>query len=146
MPVQESVILNLENLNRIVEVNEEQGFATIEAGVTQIQLVEYLKQRNSEYFLDVTGSGQNTSIIGNILDRGVAYNSKRSDNLVHLNIITGKGNVIGTGVSLDSQSLAYNLNKAPIGPNFTGMMIQSSFGITVQGTISLIKRKKEKGI
>ncbi len=54
---------------RIIEVNEDLGFAVIEPGVTQGQLAQYLRENKSSLMLDVTGAGHDASIVGNILQR-----------------------------------------------------------------------------
>ena len=60
------LIIDLCNLKRVIEINEELAFAVIEPGVTQGQLADELKQRNSRLMLDVTGAGPDASIVGNI--------------------------------------------------------------------------------
>lgn len=43
------VILDLSNMNKIIEVNQDLAYAVIEPGVTQSQLHELLKEKNGHY-------------------------------------------------------------------------------------------------
>ena len=48
-------------MNRIVEVNAELAYATVEPGVTQGQLAEYLAERGLPVWMDATGAGPNAT-------------------------------------------------------------------------------------
>lgn len=58
-------------LNRIVDYNENLAYVTLEPGVTQRQLFEYLEGKKSNLMMSVTGSTPDSSLIGNTLERGV---------------------------------------------------------------------------
>lgn len=68
-PTAGQVILDLSALNRIVEINEELGYVVVQPGVTQGQLVDELARTQSNWWLDCTAAGRDTSLIGNILER-----------------------------------------------------------------------------
>lgn len=70
-PKENSFILDMRKMNRILDFDNELGSVEIEPGVTQGQLSEYLS--NSNWIIDCTGAGPNTSIIGNILERGFGH-------------------------------------------------------------------------
>ena len=65
--------------------------AVIEPGVTQMQLYDFLQNHCPELTFNVTGSGKETSIIGNALDRGVGYIGPRREDLFGLEIVLGTG-------------------------------------------------------
>src|SRR3546814_8726582 len=65
-----NVILDLSRMNRIREVDPALAYAVIEPGVTQGQLSEHLRAQGIALWPDCTGAGPDTSIVGNILDRG----------------------------------------------------------------------------
>ena len=67
------VILDLSRMNRIIHVDETLAYAVIEPGVTQIQLVAYLKEKKIPLWLDCSGSGPEASILGNTLERGFGH-------------------------------------------------------------------------
>lgn len=139
---EKAVIVDLSRMNKILKFDNEFGYATIEPGVTQQQLKENLDKNTEEYILDVTGAPSDTSIIGNIMERGVAYNTLRFEKVLNLEIITGTGEIIKTGFSHYENSKVSNLFKYGIGPDLTGLFIQSNFGIVVSATIELMPKPK----
>jgi 4-cresol dehydrogenase (hydroxylating) len=128
-------IVDLSEMNRVHEVNTELGYAVIEPGVTQRQLSRLLN--DSSYYLDVTGSGQDTSIIGNSLDRGIAYNSLRAERLLNLEVVLGTGEVIQTGFGAHTNGPLAHLYRFGIGPQLDTLFFQSNLGIVTRATISL---------
>jgi 4-cresol dehydrogenase (hydroxylating) len=137
----DSVIVDLRNLNRIREVNLEFGYAVIEPGVTQADLAQKLSDLKADYYLDVTGSGAETSIIGNALERGIAYSSLRVDNLSNLEVILGDGTLLQTGFNSLGPSPVNDLYSHGLGPGLHHLFFQSNFGIVISATIKLQKRK-----
>lgn len=136
-----SVIINLSNLNKIV-LMEEFGVVRIEPGVTQVQLGEYLKSVGSNYFLDVTGSSQYSSIVGNTLERGIAYNSQRTKAVRNLQVLLKNGEEISTGLGEGHEEGINHLYEYSLGPDLTGLFFQSDFGIVTELSLKL-KRKKD---
>jgi 4-cresol dehydrogenase (hydroxylating) len=47
--------------------------------------------------LPMTGSAENTSIVGNVLDRGSVFFNHRYDFLTGLEVLLGNGKVVKTG-------------------------------------------------
>lgn len=136
------VLLDLSKLNTIINVNEEHGLATIEPGVTQAQLASELLQRNSKYFLDVTGSGATTSILGNALERGIAYQSIRVNQIAGLEVLLADGRRIKTGFGNYEKPLLAGLYPHGLGPSIDGLFFQSNLGIVTQGIIKLTLRSE----
>lgn len=131
------IVLDLSGLNRIISHSEEYGHIVIEPGVTQRQIHDFLKEQNSQFFLDITGSGADTSIVGNALERGTAYNTLRAENVHSFTIIAGNGRRIQTG---QANSSLEGILHHTTGPELTDLFIQSNFGIIVQATVNLIQR------
>ena len=142
MPAKDgAVIVDLMALNRIIKIDHELGYAVIEPGVTQRQLSEALAESKSPYFLDVTGSSPDTSIIGNSLERGIGYNELRVKTLGCLEVVLGSGNVVKTGFGhFEIDSDVTHLYPYGIGPNLDALFFQSNFGIVLSGTIQLLRR------
>src|SRR5471032_1663391 len=67
------LILDLSRMNRIIEVNADLAYAVVEPGVTQRQLVDYLKEKQYQLTVDANGAGPDASLIGNILERGFGH-------------------------------------------------------------------------
>lgn len=136
------IILNLSKMNKIVEYDESSGVVVIEPGVTQFQLAKFLEEKNSKYFLDVTGSSGETSIIGNTLERGIGYNKLRADLVMGIEIMSGRGDLLKTGsLRFDNSKNKYTYRYG-VGADLTGLFFQSNFGIVTKLAIKLIKKKK----
>ncbi len=137
------IVLDLSMLNRVSEYEESFGTIRITPGVSQGDLSEYLKNKNSKFYLDVTGSGTETSVLGNTLERGIAYNSLRVDSLQSLEVLLPNGVVINTGFSGYLNCDVKNLYQHGIGPELKGLFLQSNLGIVLSATIKLKKRQEK---
>ena len=66
------MIVSLRNMNRVLEINEELGYAVVEPGVRWFDLYEAIKAGGHELMLSIPDLGWG-SVIGNSLDNGVTY-------------------------------------------------------------------------
>jgi 4-cresol dehydrogenase (hydroxylating) len=131
------VVLDMSRMNRIKDLDLDNGVVTIEPGVTQQKLADTLLKENSRYYLDVTGSGAETSIIGNCLERGVSYNAHRVDIVINFEVLLADGRIVKTGYSKFAESRLKNLYRHGVGPSLDGLFFQSNFGIVLSATIEL---------
>jgi len=94
------ILLDMSEMNRILNFDEELGVVEIEPGVTQGQLAEYLK--HSKWMLDCTGAGPDTSLVGNILERGFGHGpvGNRSRHFTISELILSTGEVFGLNHSI----------------------------------------------
>ena len=142
LPVRDgAAIVDLSRMDRIHEVNERHGYAVVEPGVTQRKLYEQLKNTHSAYFLSVTGSGADTSVLGNALDRGIAHHGPRAEAISGLEVVLGNGELIRTGSGHFSHSKATYLYRHGIGPSLDGLFCQSNLGIVTKAAIGLEPHK-----
>ena len=125
------VILDLSALDRIVEVNEELGYAVIQPGVTQGQLVDELARTNSNWWLDCTAAGRDTSLIGNILERGVTQ-EERLALVSGMEVVLADGTVVSTGYGHYTNSRVTHVAPRGIGPSLDGLFSQSNLGIVTR--------------
>jgi 4-cresol dehydrogenase (hydroxylating) len=149
LPVKDDcVILDLKAMNKIRELNLEFGYAVIEPGVTQLDLAEAIDAlakstgAGSKFYLDVTGAGAETSVIGNTLEKGIAYNSLRADNICNLEVVLGNGRVIRTGFGHRADSQVSSLFRHGVGPSFDGLFLQSNFGVVTSATVHLLPQNE----
>lgn len=122
------VLINLERMIAIREVNEELGYAVIEPGVTQQQLFKHLTTHEIPFWMDATGAGVGASIIGNTLEGGFGHT--RLGN--HRAEIAGVEAVLGSGEILHSGDFPN------IGPDLSGIFVQSNFGIVTAMKVKLL--------
>ena len=139
LPVQNgSVIVDLSRMNRIRELNAEHHYAVVEPGVTQGQLHRALQEEGSGMIFNVTGSGLETSLIGNALERGVGYFASRAEALSGLEVVLGNGQRLHTGMGHIPSSAITHLYKYGIGPDMTGLFSQSNYGIVTAAGVALM--------
>jgi len=134
-PVDEGqVIVDLSGMNRILQVDEELGYAVIEPGVTQRQLSSYLADRQIPFWCDCTGAGPNSSFIGNILERGFGHtpNGSRLQTVSGMEVVLGSGEVLRTGFGHYEHAKTTHLYPYGVGPFMDGLFTQSNFGIVTQ--------------
>ncbi|MCA9138006.1 MAG: FAD-binding oxidoreductase [Planctomycetales bacterium] len=136
------IVLDLSGMNRILEVNEELGYAVLEPGVTQGQLYQHLKDKNIDLWLDATGAGPDATIIGNLMERGYGHtpNGDRFHNSCAYEVILADGTILETGWAHNKESRVSNLSKTGLGPSIDGLFTQSNLGIVVRATIWLIPK------
>lgn len=144
LPISDNCLLiRLHLLNQIISFNEELGVIKIQPGVTQKQISDFLSQKKSKFYLDVTGSHELTSVIGNCLERGVAYNSQRTKQVIQLKVLLMNGQLITTGFNANNSSdkKLNNIYSFGVGPDLKGLFFQSNFGIVTEMTFKLNLKK-----
>ena len=130
----ESLILDLSDMNRIVEVSAELAYAVIEPGVTQQQLYEHLERHGTGLMMDPTGSGPGCSVLGNTLERGygiTAYGD-HFEALCGMEVVMADGSILRTGFGHYRKASTTHLFKYGVGPYLDGMFTQSNFGIVTK--------------
>ena len=135
-----AAILDLSRLNRIVDYDEKLAYVTVEPGVTQRQLFEFLTKKQSKLHLSVTGSTPDSSLIGNTVERGIAKGQlgDRFSHVCGLEVILPTGECIHTGLERFANAKAAKVNHWGVGPYLDGMFTQSNLGIVTQMTMWLI--------
>ncbi len=142
LPVKDhNIIVDLSLLNKI-EINQEYGYTLIEPGVTQGQLYDYIQKHQLPFIMNVTGSGRDTSVLGNALDRGDGYFNLRIDDILGLEIMLGNGQVLKTGFGHYKNANTKHLYPHGIGPSLNGLFSQSNYGIITKAAIQLIPQKE----
>lgn len=130
-------------MNHIREVNEKYRYAIIEPGVTQKKLSDYLL-KNTNLMLPSTGSAENTSIVGNLLDRGSVFFAHRYEFLTGLEVLLGNGKIVRTGFwhyfDVDETKKPIFFHPPGVGPDINGMFTQSNLGIVTAMVVRLKPR------
>lgn len=140
VPVQHAALMDLGRLNRIVDFDEELGYVTVEPGVTQRQLKDFLRDQNSKLWMDATGSGLETSLLGNVVERGFGHTpmADRFGQVCGLEVVLASGELIRTGFARFDNSQAAQVYRWGIGPILDGLFSQSNFGIVTRATLWLM--------
>jgi FAD/FMN-containing dehydrogenase len=143
LPIQtHSVIVDLERLNRIIEVNATDLYATVECGVTWHQLHEALAPQGlrAPYWGTVSGFH---ATIGGGLSQGAAHFGcaefgSSSESCLGLEVLLADGSIVATGSA--SSRYAPTPFYRSYGPDLTGLFLNDTgaLGIKLRATLALI--------
>lgn len=135
-----AVLLDLSRLDRIVAYDGELGSVTIEAGVTQAALAEYLLAAGDRFRIDANGSSPRSSLVGNLLARGfgaTAYGDHVAA-ACGFEVVLADGSLVHTGYGAFPGSRAAGLDRWAPGPMIDGLFSQSNFGVVTKLTLWLM--------
>ena len=139
-PADGCVLIDLSRLNRILDFNEELGYVTVEPGVTQAQLYQFLQDRQSRLWMDATGSSPDCSLIGNAMERGFGH-TPYGDHFSHvcgLEVVLPTGELFETGSARFANSVTAAVSRWGVGPSLDGLFSQSNLGLVTRMSIWLM--------
>ncbi|MGV9734888.1 FAD-binding oxidoreductase [Rhodococcus aetherivorans] len=128
-----SVVVNLRRMNRVLEVDEDAGYALVEPGVRFFDLYEDLKSRGAKLWISVPDLGWG-SIVGNTLDHGYGYTvfGDHASAVCGMEVVLASGEVVRTGLGAVSNSTMWQRHKRGFGPSLDALFMQSNFGIVTK--------------
>ena len=137
-----AVILDLSKLNTITCNDKTLGIFTVEPGVTQQDLRDYLDLHQLKFMVPVTGAGPDCSILGNALERGYGI-TPYTDHFAAVNSIRGllaDGTEIRSAVAELDQSHDDFIDKTykyGLGPYLDGLWTQSNLAVVTEISLRL---------
>jgi FAD/FMN-containing dehydrogenase len=141
--VRQSIVIDMTGLNRIVEVNERDGYVTVEAGITWAALKEALDPTGFRTPFFGPFSGFAATVGGSISQHAVSHGSAAhgisAQSIVSLDIVMASGALLRTGSAARGA--------APFsrwyGPDLAGLFSGDCgvFGIKARATLPLRKRR-----
>ncbi|MBL8216373.1 MAG: FAD-binding oxidoreductase [Bryobacterales bacterium] len=140
--VDDCVILDLSRMSRILAADRELGTVTLQPGVTQKILAEWLDREALPWMVPTNGGGPDCSIIGNALERGYGTNVV----VDHCLSIQGLEAVLPDGRIWKTPFAQFGLPSLEsglrwgVGPYLGGLFSQSNFGVVTQATVRLAPR------
>lgn len=143
LPVKDDcVLLDLSGMRQIIDFDAELGVVTLEPGVTQAQLAEFLDAGNHPFLVPVTGAGPQCSLIGNALERGYGVTPivDHFGAVTDLEAVLADGSVYRTALREAAGDELARLFKWGIGPYSAGLFTQGNFGIVTRMTLILARR------
>lgn len=145
------VLLDLSALNEITYFDDENGIISVQPGVTQGMLFEFLSEKKTQFMVPVTGAGPTTSILANALERGYGITPVAD----HFSSLTSIKGFLADGSFYESslQAMVNSNNnenaecyvdktfKWKHGPYLDGIFTQSGNMIVTEITLSLARLK-----
>ncbi len=135
-------IVDLSSMRGISGYDPELGIVSVEPGVTQGQLAQYLKEQGDRYLTPTTGAGPNASILGNAVERGYGLVPIADHFLSVLNmeVVLANGSIYRSAIHAKGCDEVDRIFKWGIGPYIDGIFTQSNLGIVTKVTIALTAR------
>ncbi|TWT81133.1 4-cresol dehydrogenase [hydroxylating] flavoprotein subunit [Planctomycetes bacterium CA13] len=142
-PVTEGcAVVDLSQLHKIRVVDAELGIVSLQPGVTQGMLAEFVAQQQLDWMVPVHGGGPTCSILGNALERGYGLTPTTD----HFAALTSLRAVLADGSMYESPFHAMgaetlgSAHRWGIGPYVEGLFSQGNFGIVTEATFTLQRR------
>ncbi|KIX97533.1 uncharacterized protein Z520_06985 [Fonsecaea multimorphosa CBS 102226] len=134
--VKGSVILDLQNMNKVLDINDKYSYYTVEPGVSFFQLYQAIKEQKKDIWCSVPALGWG-SVVGNALDRGWGYtpHGDHSNQICGIEAVLADGSLVRTGMGALKDSKSWPLFRGGYGPTYDQMFNQSNFGIVTKLTL-----------
>jgi FAD/FMN-containing dehydrogenase len=141
------IIIDLGKMDAVIDFDSSSGVVTIQPGVTQLMLHQYLSDNDYDYMVPTTGAGPSCSLLGNLLERGfgLAPISDHIQSLTSIEAVLGDGSIYQSDFPNDSKAIEKK-SLWNIGPLISMLFSQSNFGVITQASIRLVPRQEKIGL
>ncbi len=143
LPVREDVVIvDLSPLCRILHFDPEMGVVTLEPGVTQGMLAQFLDRNGHPFMVPTTGAGPECSLLGNALERGygVTPHTDHFAAVTDIEAVLADGSLYRSAMREAGGEDLARLFKWGLGPYANGLFTQSGLGIVTRMSIMLVRR------
>lgn len=136
------VLLDLSALQMILHFDAELGVVTLEPGVTQQMLDDFLQAGGHPFMVPVTGAGPHCSVLANALERGygITPHADHFGAVTDLQAVLSDGSLYRSALHEAGGAELARLFKWGIGPFSVGLFTQSGFGVVTRMSIVLARR------
>jgi len=136
-----SVVVSLRQMNRVLELDGELGYALVEPGVRWFDLHEAIEQAGLDLMLSIADLGWGGPV-GNMLENGVTYLPYGIDWSAQcgMEVVLPTGELLRTGMGAMPGNRAWNLYKRGLGPTLDPLFTQSNYGIVTKLGVWLMPR------
>jgi 4-cresol dehydrogenase (hydroxylating) flavoprotein subunit len=140
--VRGSAVVNLNRMNRVIEINRDLAYAVVEPGVRWFDLHDALKAAgHDDLLISIPDLGWG-SVIGNSLDNGISYLPYGQDFMAPcgMEVVLADGELLRTGMGAVPGNRSWHLYKRGLGPVLDPLFIQSNYGIVTRMGYWLMRR------
>jgi 4-cresol dehydrogenase (hydroxylating) flavoprotein subunit len=137
-------LLDLSTMKAIDAKNADLGVFSLEPGVTQKDLSDYLVSRKLDFLAPTTGAGPNCSILGNALERGYGITPMIDHfaSVMSLRAVLPDGQIFESSLSAIGANRVAGLFKWGYGPYLDGIFTQGNYGVVTRMCVALARRPK----
>ena len=132
-------LVDLSQMKRILAFDAELGTVTVDPGVTQQMLADYLDRNRLPFMVPTTGAGPDASLLGNAMERGYGL-TPHADHfgaVMALEAVLPNGETYRSALSEAGGETVNRSFKWGIGPYLDGLFAQGNLGIVTQITLAL---------
>lgn len=142
--IQDSILIDITRLNKVVEVDEASQTVTVQAGTTWGQLNKEVEEKGWGLGFKGPYSGYASTVGGSISVQSNGYGSPRygvcAEDLMNLKVVLPNGEILVTGSAVNP--CAKKFYRYCIGPDLAGIFVGSGgcFGVIVEVTLRLYSK------
>ncbi|MET0830271.1 MAG: FAD-binding oxidoreductase [Microbacterium sp.] len=131
--VRGSVMLSFREMNKVLEINEELGYAIVEPGVSWFDLHDAIEAGGHDLVASIVDIGWG-GVVSNTLEHGLTYMPYSIDQASHcgFEVVLPDGDLMRTGSGAMDDNPTWPLYKRGLGPTSTELFMQSNFGIVTK--------------
>ena len=131
--VRGTVMLSFREMNRVLEINEELGYAIVEPGVSWFDLHDAIKAGGHDLVASIVDIGWG-GVVSNTLEHGAHLHAVQIDQASHcgFEVVLPNGDLLRTGSGAMDNNPTWPLYKRGLGPTSTEMFMQSNYGIVTK--------------
>lgn len=137
-----SLVMDLSSMNKVLNFDDTTGIITIQPGVTQGMLRAFLDSKNAHFMSSITGAGPNTSVVGNLLDKGLGITGSSVQYVRAIECVLPDGSVYNDGKNPLCKEVISPAIRVGLGPLLDGLFVQCDFAIITALTIALAHQPK----
>jgi 4-cresol dehydrogenase (hydroxylating) len=130
-----SVVLDLKRMNRIVEIDERNGYVVVEPGVSYFDLYNHIQEKGLSLWIDCPSPGWG-SLVGNALDGGVGVTlapyRNHFDASCGIEVVLPSGRMMRTGMGAMPGAKTWQEFRPGFGPRIDGLFKQSNYGVVTK--------------
>lgn len=131
--VRGAVMVSFRNMNKVLEINEELGYAIVEPGVSWFDLHDAIKAGGHNLVASIVDIGWG-GVVSNTLEHGLTYMPYSIDQASHcgFEVVLPNGDLLRTGSGAMDNNPTWPLYKRGLGPTSSELFMQSNYGIVTK--------------
>lgn len=131
--VRGSLMLSFRNMNKVLEINDELGYAIVEPGVSWFDLHDAIEAGGHNLVASIVDIGWG-GVVSNTLEHGLTYMPYSIDQASHcgFEVVLPNGDLLRTGSGAMDNNPTWPLYKRGLGPTSTELFMQSNYGIVTK--------------